>query len=271
MKAPIGIAPTCLSEVDVTHCETVEAVIAAMRERVDDTLPPQVMAEMAHFSPYYFARVFRRINGIPPGEFLSALRIEKAKHLLLTTDLSVAEICFEAGYNSLGTFTTRFTQLVGLSPGRMRRLPEELYTTFARISQRDRLLSPAATSDTGVAFRICDPDLADAWIFAGLFTDAIPQGRPVAGKILTAPGAHRLPPVPDGCYHLMVATLPCSEDPLKSLLPDAAMRVGRSEGPLLVHDGQTSGLVDVEMRSPQALDPPVLISLPALLLKVFSA
>lgn len=91
-----------------------------MRERVDDTLPLHAMAEIAHLSPYLFTRAFRQFTGIPPGEFLATLRLERAKQLLLTTDLSVAEICFEVGYNSLGTFTTRFTRLVGLSPGRVR-------------------------------------------------------------------------------------------------------------------------------------------------------
>jgi AraC family transcriptional regulator len=96
-----------------SHLEAVERVIVAMRERVDNTLPLYAMAEIAHLSPYHFARTFRQVTGIPPGEFLGNLRLQRAKELLLTTDLSASEVCFEVGYASLGTFTTRFTQLVG--------------------------------------------------------------------------------------------------------------------------------------------------------------
>jgi AraC family transcriptional regulator len=270
MMIPAGIEPAPLPDVEAPHRGTVERVIAAMRERVDYRFSLEVMAELAHLSPYYFARTFRQITGIPPGEFLGALRIEKAKQLLLTTDLSVGEICFEVGYNSIGTFTTRFTQLVGLPPGRMRRLPEELYTILSRTGQSYRTLTPATSTDTGVPFRIGGSDLGGAWLFVGLFSSAIPQGRPVAGKILTAPGLDRLVPVPDGCYHLMAAALPHSEDPLKFLLPGAALRVGRGQRPLPVRAGRTSSRVDVEMRLPQITDPPVLIALPALLLERFS-
>ena len=79
------------------------------------------MAEMANLSPYHFARIFRNVTGIPPVEFLTAVRLERAKRLLLGTEMGVAEVCFEVGYESVGTFATRFKDLVGLPPGRMRR------------------------------------------------------------------------------------------------------------------------------------------------------
>ena len=241
-----------------------------MRERVDDTLPLHAMVEIVHLSPYHFTRVFRQVTGIPPGEFLAALRLERAKQLPLTTDLSVAEICFEVGYNSPGTFTTRFTRLVGLSPGRVRNLPEQLHTTFSHVDEEDRPLLPVAPASRGVPFRISGAGLARTWIFVGLFPSAIPQGRPVGGLILTAPGTYRLAPVPDGHYHLMAAALPRSEGPLKFLLPGAKLRVGRSRDPLVVRAGETVGQAEVEMRPPHTTDPPILISLPALLLKMFS-
>src|SRR5215212_6156528 len=251
MGSPAGLGTEERSHADAPHRLAVERVIAAMRERVGDALPLRAMAEIAHLSPYHFARVFRQVTGVPPGEFLGALRLEKAKQLLLSTDLSVAEICFEVGYNSLGTFTTRFTGLVGLSPGRVRGLPERLYATFGHIDGEHRTSFPAAPASTGVTFRISGSDLAGTWIFVGLFPGAVPQGRPAAGGILTAPGTYRLAPVPDGCYYLMAAALPCSEDPLKSLLPGAELRVGRSRDPLVVHAGAIDGQIEVGMRPPR--------------------
>src|ERR1044072_6247332 len=111
-------APVSASRPDTiaSHYRAVERVILAMRERLDEALTLEDLAEVAIISPFYFDRIFRQITGIPPCQFLSALRMEAAKRLLLTSSLSVTDVCFEVGYNSLGTFTTRFTQLVGLPP-----------------------------------------------------------------------------------------------------------------------------------------------------------
>ena len=83
------------------------------------------MAELAGWSPFHFSRVFTAVVGTSPAAFHAALRLERAKRLLLTTDLPVTEVCFESGYASPGSFTARFGHFVGVSPGRLRRLPEE--------------------------------------------------------------------------------------------------------------------------------------------------
>lgn len=272
METPVGFEPDLSPGVNASHRATVERVVAEMRERVDETLSLRAMAEIAHLSPYHFARTFRRVTGIPPGEFLGALRLQRAKELLLTTDLSASEVCFEVGYKSLGTFTSRFTQLVGVSPRRMRRLPEELSAALEGAAGAERPPAPPEPENAGVTFRLRGDGLSGAWIFAGLFPGAVPQRRPVAGVLLDAPGVYRLGPVPDGSYHLMAAALPRSEDPLDSLLPGSALRVGRGdEPPLLARGGGVAGVADVEMRRPKTTDPPVLLALPALLPELLAA
>jgi AraC family transcriptional regulator len=109
METPIGFESDLLSSVGASHRTIVERVVAEMRERVNETLSLWAMTGIAHLSPYHFARTFRRITGIPPGEFLGALRLQRAKELLLTTDLFTSEVCYEVGYASFGTFTSRFT------------------------------------------------------------------------------------------------------------------------------------------------------------------
>ena len=76
--------------------------------------------------------------------------------------------------------------------------------------------------------------------------------------------------MPDGRYHLMAAALPRSEDPSIQLLPGDALRVGRARGPLTVRGGRANEQVDVTLRPLQATDPPVLVSLPALLIERFA-
>lgn len=250
------------------HQGAIVRVLSAMRAQTDEPLPLRTMAEIAGLSLFHFARVFRHATGSPPGEFLTALRLERAKQLLLTTDLSVTEICFEVGYTSLGTFTTRFAQLVGLPPSQLRRLPELAGPALARIAQGEEIaprprLAPVQRSVVGW---VNATDVTDALIFVGLFPVAIPQRRPVAGTILRAPGPYRLAMPPPGSYHLLAAALPISPDPLAALLPGAAVRVGRGTRPLVVRDGQARGPRNVTLRPRQTTDPPILVALPALLL-----
>ncbi len=247
------------------HLPAVEEVIAAMHRPEDSALSLGSLAEMANLSLYHFARTFRRVTGIPPGEFLTAVRLERAKRLLLSTDLRVAEIAFEVGYESVGTFSTRFSNLVGLPPGRVRHLPEQLNEALDRSNGWHRTL-PIVHPEGGVAFRVDGSALTGRLIFAGLFPTAVPQGRPVAGTILAAPGSYRLGPVPDGCYYLMAAALPCSEDPWQLLAPGEALRVGRARQPVVVRRGRAEGLAEVTLRLPRPTDPPVLVALPAILL-----
>src|SRR5438067_8275961 len=119
--------PTPVLCEDETHHETldtqtqaVERAIQTMHTHLHEVLTLEDLASVAYLSPSHFHRVFCRLIGIPPGEFLSALRFQAARRLLLTTSLSVTDICFEVGYSSTGSFTTRFTHLVGLSPRLLR-------------------------------------------------------------------------------------------------------------------------------------------------------
>ncbi len=225
------------SETAVVHRPAIERVISEMRNVTDGPLSLEEMSEVAYLSPYHFARTFRKITGVAPGEFMTSLRVERAKRLLLKTDLNVGEVCFEVGYNSLGTFTTRFTRLVGLSPSRLRHLPEEAAPVLDLLTSDSSFSPPSSDSysvtDThgGVSGRIVASDTREVLIFVGLFPGAIPQRRPVAGTILTSPGAYRLPPVPDGCYQLMAAALPRHVGPLAFLLPDGELRRRQEPGP----------------------------------------
>src|SRR2546428_9477860 len=103
-----------------TQTQAVECAIQAMHTHLHELLTLEDLASVAYLSPSHFHRVFRRLIGIAPGAFLSALRFQAARRLLLTTPLSVTDICFEVGYSSIGSFTSRFTQRVGLSPRLLR-------------------------------------------------------------------------------------------------------------------------------------------------------
>ena len=74
------------------------------------------MAAAAGLSRAHFSREFRRAFGVSPHAYLLTRRLERAATLLRTTDRSVAEICFDVGLQSLGSFTSSFTRTYGLAP-----------------------------------------------------------------------------------------------------------------------------------------------------------
>src|SRR3712207_4455725 len=109
-----------------SHRRAVERVITSARERLCEPISLRDMSRVAYLSPFHFNRVFHEVTGLPPAKFISAMRLDEAKRLLLNTPLSITDICYEVGYNSLGTFTRRFTQRVGLGPREFRYLAERI-------------------------------------------------------------------------------------------------------------------------------------------------
>ncbi|MGH2983762.1 MAG: helix-turn-helix domain-containing protein [Solirubrobacterales bacterium] len=89
--------------------------------RYTEPLDLEGLARAAHVSPRHFSREFRRTFGETPYQYLLTRRLERARHLLRTTDLQVAEICLAVGFNSIGSFTTTFRRHVGISPTAYRR------------------------------------------------------------------------------------------------------------------------------------------------------
>ncbi len=74
------------------------------------------MATVAGFSKFHFHRLFTATYGVTPTNYLTRRRIERAQDLLRATNLTVTEVCFAVGYSSLGSFSSRFKELVGDTP-----------------------------------------------------------------------------------------------------------------------------------------------------------
>ncbi|MFI8849860.1 helix-turn-helix transcriptional regulator [Streptomyces sp. NPDC053499] len=101
------------------------ARLRRVRDRIDreyaQPLNVEALARGVNMSAGHLSRQFRAAYGESPYAYLMTRRIERATALLRRGDLSVTEVCFEVGCASLGTFTTRFTELVGMPPGAFRR------------------------------------------------------------------------------------------------------------------------------------------------------
>jgi transcriptional regulator GlxA family with amidase domain len=101
------------------------ALLRRVRDRMDreyaQPLDVDALARGAHMSAGHFSREFRLAYGESPYAYLMTRRIERAMALLRRGDLSVTEVCFAVGCSSLGTFSSRFTELVGVPPSTYRR------------------------------------------------------------------------------------------------------------------------------------------------------
>jgi AraC-like DNA-binding protein len=102
------------------------ARLRRVRDRIDrefaQPLDVEALARGAHLSAGHLSRQFRLAYGESPYSYLMTRRVERAMALLRRGELSVTEVCFAVGCSSLGTFSTRFTELVGLPPSTYRRL-----------------------------------------------------------------------------------------------------------------------------------------------------
>jgi AraC-like DNA-binding protein len=101
------------------------ALLRRVRDRIDreyaQPLDVEALARGVNMSAGHLSRSFRLAYGESPYQYLMTRRIERAMALLRRGDLSVTEVCFTVGCSSLGTFSTRFTELVGVPPSTYRR------------------------------------------------------------------------------------------------------------------------------------------------------
>ena len=253
-------------ETTASHRRAVERVIENISRNLDEPLTMGDMARMANISPFHFNRVFHQVTGLPPSQFLYAMRLEKAKRLLLTTQMSITDVCFEVGYNSLGTFTSRFTELVGLSPREFRNLSKKIrrfnWESFFQMGWRE---PETGFLETHIRGKIDAPENFEGLIFIGLFKDNIPQSEPAAGTLLTRGDLFRLTSKPLDDYNLLVAAIPRSENSIDYLLLNFST--------LLVGFSKVSPHInyyEIVLRPLQLTDPPILTALPLFLVKKMS-
>lgn len=241
--------------------------IGTMRENIGDDHSLRTLARAAWLSPFHFHRVFRSVTNSTPGRFLAAWRMAEAKRMLAYDSASVTEICMRIGYSSLGTFTSQFTRMVGVSPGRFRRLVaavsdrpfnELLATVATRGAETDR---PQVT--VTVSGVVGDGEPAAV----GLFASGIPQQQPVACGVVRMPGRVAFEGVPDGSYHALAMIFSPGITAAEVLVAAEleGCRVGIGDHRVRVVRGRGSpASVQVAMRERRDTDPPLVLALPLL-------
>jgi AraC family transcriptional regulator len=237
---------------------SVEAVIRHMRAHPGLPLDLDGMARLANASRCHFDRLFREITGLAPRHFQTAVRLNTASRLLLTTERSVTDVCYDIGYESLGTFVATFTRTFGLPPQRLREVAAALHDPWPRGATAGLVAEFGAhASPPLLEGRIVYEAPFEGIIFVGLFPTPIPVRVPLACTIVSAPGPFTLGPIPAAGYVLAVA-IPSCERPLDFLLNEQAHRGGK-------HVSDLSQELVLTLHPPEPLDPPMNIALPYLM------
>ncbi|WP_460405319.1 helix-turn-helix domain-containing protein [Actinophytocola sediminis] len=215
-----------------------------MSENLGDRITIDDMARTAMFSKFHFSRIFQRVTGISPGRFLSALRLQEAKRLLIATPMTVADISHMVGYNSIGTFSSRFRSSVGMSPTEYRQVggfPTPLPAA-----------GPSATDGVAVRGQVWGPPACrPARTVIGLFGDRIAQGCPVRHTTIDGVGSYTLDGVPDGTWYLLAHS---------AELTDGTEIYLAALGPVEVRAGAPVRQADLWLRPRSPFDPPVLLA-----------
>ncbi len=242
----------------------VESAIHTMQSHLPEALTLEDLAAVACLSPAHFSRVFRRLIGVPPIEYLTALRFQRARQLLLLTSLKITDICFEVGFTSPGTFTSRFTQRVGLSPRQLRQRAQ----AFEPVPKSPDAQHVLNTKGTPGRSQLCGyveaPTIFQGTIYVGLFDSPIPQGKPVCCTKIEARGRYQLADVADGVYYLRAAAFPLAPNLLAALLPGEQLLLGNNPDPLLISQGRVIGDPNLTLHPPRLSDPPLVMGLPLL-------
>jgi AraC-like DNA-binding protein len=121
VRSAAGVPPRAASTQHLRDLARLRRVRDRIDRDYDQPLDVEALARGVHMSAGHLSREFRLAYGESPYSYLMTRRIERAMALLRRGDLSVTEVCFAVGCSSLGTFSSRFTELVGMPPSTYRR------------------------------------------------------------------------------------------------------------------------------------------------------
>jgi AraC family transcriptional regulator len=215
-----------------------------------------------------FLIAFKRLSGTTPVRFLQSHRIDQAKRLLARPDITIANICYELGYESVSTFTRTFTGLVGLTPSSFRCLISQVknwemgwfLNELQRVMPRTGLIReiPGFLSTTHARGEIT---------FIGLFGSAIPGNELIAGAVIVGQGRFNLNVgVQAKSLFVLAASFEADATPLDTLFPDSG-RIRVASIALSPQNIKTLAPIALHLRPMSCLDPPIVYALPSLLSK----
>jgi AraC family transcriptional regulator len=241
----------------------VKQAIDYMKRNLDRELTTEEIARVVGYSESHFIRLFKEVTGISPRHFLSALRIEEGKKKLLQPTGSLLNVVLSLGFLSVGSFSSRFKQTVGVSPIKFRKTSKKL---VKHLQAEQELSSQEEGNRSCISCKVHYPESFKGVIFIGVFPQPIPDQRPLKGTAFKN-GRYEcsFSDIPPGDYYILAAGIPWSMNPKTYFLLENSLR-GKTQDPLHI-EKDTKIAVDLVLREPLPYDPPILVNLPMLFLE----
>jgi AraC-like DNA-binding protein len=245
--------------------DVVAQVLSMVRNRLAEQLTVGDLAQMAMYSKFHFARRFRRATGLSPGRFLAAMRLDEAKRLLVTTSLSVADISHQVGYNSVGTFTSRFTATVGVPPTVFRRLRGRVPSLLLdNPSPKEDARDEGTRAVVTGTVTLPEERTGEAPTFVGLFRSPAAEGWPAKWALLHCPGTWSFQRVPERKWYVIAVSLAPAPPGVAPPAADGCVTAVGIQGPIEVRVDSLVTNVDIRLRPVRPTDPPILLALSGL-------
>lgn len=261
IKAELATSPH-RSDTTEAYRTSVERAIRYMKEHLADPLDLDEIARIAAISKFHMVRVFDEITGTTPHQFLACLRMQRAKERLLDSAVSITDVCMEVGYSSLGSFSTTFSSLVGISPQEFRTMPKRLTAKQFATAIWRYLAARRKISGPRLEGVVEGPSKPRGFIFVGTFTRGVPLGVPVSGTVMVTRGKFCIERPKMSEFHLMAALVPLSAS-LTDMVANVPISLVAS---LRVMDNEFRELdiPRLRLRPLRPTDPPIVMALPAL-------
>ncbi|WP_058307874.1 AraC family transcriptional regulator [Gracilibacillus massiliensis] len=244
----------------------IDGVIAYIHDNLHESLPLSRLAKWAAYSPYHFSRIFKAKTGLSPHQYVSSLKVQRAKSLLVNSNLTIRDISMEIDQQSLGTFTTRFTKRVGISPMQFRKTPKQVSNYMDSLQKRNiwSQQTKRKHSYNNVEGTIEADVPLEGVILIGLFNKPIPEGLPQYGTLLSSLGQFCFTDVRPGIYYLMATAVFWDMQVNEILVPNQTLRA-KADAPIYVKAETFVPLQSLRLRGPLLDDPPILVYLPLLM------
>lgn len=174
------------------------------------------LADEAGYSPFHFTRLFTRRTGIGPGQYLIAHRVDTARRLLLADDDPVVDVATAVGFDSLSSFSRRFRETVGVTPGALRQLADRVADhpprPFALLRPGPGTIRIHLDLPPGIGRR------GDPSVWVGWYPRPAPIGLPRSGVLCRGVPTVDLPLCPDAPF-LLAFAVPAEADVTDQLIP----------------------------------------------------
>lgn len=237
------------------HPAALHSAVRIMRTLATEGLSTADAADQTGYSPYHFNRLFSATVGVSPGLYLTALRIDAAKRLLLADEAPIIDVAAAVGFDSLSSFSRRFRTVVGTSPGAFRTLADTVAESTVQPFRLGDPQQPAVRVQPRLPGSLRPGPSVALWI--GWFPRPAPIGLPTAGVLTTSDAEVALPLCPDNPWLLSfaVSTHAGAEEQLVPRHP----LVARYPHPLT-----SATTVELHYRHATDIDLPLLPALPLL-------